>query len=158
MLGPLFLHQDQVFLHYQQIILEKERRKHGNDWMQAYWMPTEADKGTIALRRWLDKNGGIAWSPGVDTDMAAMPDKNLLFDTYKTHTSQCTSCQKALRWTNRLNKVFKYSALACVSAGIVGTVSWPLVASGAALGGATLATEKVRKMFYEVPFHHQDND
>ncbi|CAE7939270.1 PAO, partial [Symbiodinium sp. KB8] len=27
LLGPLFLHQDQVFLHYQQIILEKERRK-----------------------------------------------------------------------------------------------------------------------------------
>jgi len=158
LLGPMFLHQDQVFLHHQQVILEKEHRKHGNDWQQSYWMPTEADKGTIHLRRWLDKNGGVGWSPAVDVDLAAMPDKQLLFDTYKTHTSQCSSCQGALRWTNRLNKVFKYSAVACASAGIAGSVSWPLLASSSVLTAAAWASSKVRKMFYEVPFHHQDND
>merc|ERR1719433_1882640 len=63
LLAPAFLHQDQVFLHHQQVILEKQKLKTGKGWRENYWIPTEADKGTVTLRRWLDKNGGIDWSP-----------------------------------------------------------------------------------------------
>ncbi|CAJ1426778.1 unnamed protein product [Effrenium voratum] len=155
-LGPVFLNQDAVFLHHQQNILEKEKRKHGKSWKESYWIPTEADKGTVTLRRWLDKNGGVGWSKAANTDIETT-DKEQLFDTYKSHTCQCAACQRALKWTDRVNKTFKYSALACASAGL-SAGSWPLLAGGAALGAGAHASAKLRRMFYEVPFHHQDND
>ncbi|CAJ1370445.1 unnamed protein product [Effrenium voratum] len=153
-LGPVFLNQDAVFLHHQQNILEKEKRKHGKSWKESYWIPTEADKGTVTLRRWLDKNGGVGWSKAANTDIETT-DKEQLFDTYKSHTCQCAACQRALKWTDRVNKTFKYSALACASAGL-SAGSWPLLAGGAALGAGAHASAKLRRMFYEVPFHHQD--
>lgn len=156
-LAPVFLHQDQVFLHHQQAILQKQELKTGQNWMKSYWIPTEADKGTVELRRWLDRNGGVGWSKAVSTALAAMPDKSLLFDTYKTHTCQCTTCAKALRRTERAQGVLKYSAIAMASAAL-STASWPLLAGGAVLGAGAVAAGKLRKMFYEVPFHHQDNN
>lgn len=156
-LAPMFLHQDQVFLHYQQSILQKETLKTGSTWKKSYWIPTQADKATVELRKWLDRNGGVAWSKAASTDLAALPHKDLLFDTYKTHTCQCTTCMRVLKRTERAEGLLKYSALVLASAA-VSTTSWPLLAGGAALGAAAVATGKVRKLFYEVPFNHQDNN
>lgn len=156
-LAPTFLHQDQVFLHYQQSILQKESLKHGTTWKQSYWIPTEADKGTITLRKWLDKNGGIAWSPGVSQDLAAMPDSKLLFDTYKTHTEKCKTCKEALQRTTTANTIFKYSAVIFASAAL-STSSLPMLVGAGLLGLATGVTSKLKDMFYEVPFRHQDNN
>lgn len=157
LLAPAFLHQDQVFLHYQQSILQKETIKTGHTWKGSYWIPTEADKGTVTLRRWLDKNGGIEWNPAVPNDLSALPDKNLLFDTYRTHTSQCTTCQKALARVKLVQRMLKYSAVTLAAAGVSAT-SWPMLAGGAILGAGYGAVSKLERMFYEVPFHHQDNN
>eukprot|EP00439_Symbiodinium_sp_Y106_P023783 s1101_g2.t3 len=51
LLGPLFLHQDQVFLHYQQIILEKERRKSCWGWDDVTPASCSTDL-EIAQARW----------------------------------------------------------------------------------------------------------
>lgn len=157
LLAPAFLHQDQVFLHFQQSILQKEMMKTGQTWKESYWIPTEADKGTVTLRRWLDKNGGVEWNPAVPDDLSALPDKSLLFDTYKTHTSQCVTCQKALKRTAVVQKVLKYSAVTLAAAG-VSTASWPMLAGSAVLSAGYGAASKLRGMFYEVPFNHQDNN
>lgn len=158
LLAPAFLHQDQVFLHFQQSILQKEQMKNkGKSWKQSYWIPTQADKGTVSLRQWLDRNGGVGWSPAVTNDLAALPDKELLFDTYKTHTAQCTTCQKALGRVTKLQAGLKYSAIILASAGLA-TTAWPMLAGGAVLGLGAGAAGKLKKMFHEVPFHHQDNN
>jgi phenylpropionate dioxygenase-like ring-hydroxylating dioxygenase large terminal subunit len=156
LLGPSFLHQDSVFLHFQQSILHKAAKR-GKTWAKSYWMPTAADKGTVALRRWLDRNGGVAWGSDVSTDVDALPQKELLFDTYKTHTSQCVTCTKALKRTGWVETALKYSALVAGSAGVT-TANLPLLSAGALAGAGSIAAGKVKKMFYEVPFHHQDND
>lgn len=157
LLAPAFLHQDQVFLHHQQAILQKETVKTGKTWKRSYWIPTQADKGTVTLRKWLDRNGGVAWSPAADTSITALPDKALLFDTYKTHTCQCSTCKKALKRTQTVQSVFKYSAILLASAG-ASTASLPLLAAGGLFGAGSLAASKVKNMFYEVPFHHQENN
>lgn len=157
LLAPAFLHQDQVFLHFQQSILQKETLKNGNDWMKSYWIPTEADKGTVMLRKWLDRNGGVGWSKAANTDLSSLPDKQLLFDTYRTHTCQCAVCSKALKNTTRTQKFLKYSAIMLGSAGAA-TANVPLLAGGAVLGMGAVAAQKVQSMFHEVPFHHQDNN
>eukprot|EP00931_Biecheleriopsis_adriatica_P061808 TRINITY_DN37180_c0_g1_i1.p1 TRINITY_DN37180_c0_g1~~TRINITY_DN37180_c0_g1_i1.p1 ORF type:complete len:544 (-),score=69.07 TRINITY_DN37180_c0_g1_i1:276-1907(-) len=155
-LAPAFLHQDQVFLHHQQAILQKETLKKGVSWRESYWIPTQADKGTVTLRRWLDKNGGVGWCPAASTDLSALPDKQSLFDTYSTHTEKCAVCRAALRRTVFTERLLKYSAIVVSSAGVAST-SWPLLAGGAALGLGAKACGKLKKLFYEVPFNHQDN-
>mmetsp|Transcript_29425 Transcript_29425/g.77608 ORF Transcript_29425/g.77608 Transcript_29425/m.77608 type:complete len:556 (+) Transcript_29425:84-1751(+) len=157
LLAPAFLHQDQVFLHFQQSILQKEMLKTGQSWKQSYWIPTEADKGTVTLRQWLDRNDGIAWSPAASTDLSALPDKQLLFDTFKTHTAQCTTCQKALKRVTKVQAALKYSAIVLASAGLSST-SWPMLLGGTLLGVGAGVTNKLKGMFHEMPFHHQDNN
>jgi phenylpropionate dioxygenase-like ring-hydroxylating dioxygenase large terminal subunit len=157
LMAPAFLHQDQVFLHFQQSILQKEMAKSpGKSWMDSYWIPTEADKMTVTMRRWLDKNDGVGWCPSAKDDLSALPDVSLLFDTYKTHTSQCTTCMKALRNTVIVQKVLKYSAVTMVAAGVA-TSSWGMIAGSGVLGFGYQAASKLKKMFYEVPYNHQDN-
>lgn len=157
LLAPAFLHQDQVFLHHQQSILEKQKLKTGNTWKRSYWIPTEADKGTVTLRKWLDRNGGISWSPSISKTISALPDDKLLFDTYKMHTEQCVVCRAALKRTSLAEHVLKYSALTSAAAGVA-TMSWPLLGSGAVLGLGASACSKLKRMFYEVPYNHQDNN
>lgn len=156
LMGPFFLHQDSVFLHFQQSILRKEMAKTGKTWVKSYWIPTSADKGSVALRRWLDKNGGIAWSPAVSAEVAALPHKDLLFDTYKTHTAQCVTCSRMLKRTGWVHEALKYSALVGASAG-VSSANLPLLTASAFAGAGAAAAAKVKKLFHEVPFQHQDN-
>mmetsp|Transcript_48579 Transcript_48579/g.128363 ORF Transcript_48579/g.128363 Transcript_48579/m.128363 type:complete len:553 (+) Transcript_48579:100-1758(+) len=158
-LGPTFLHQDQVFLHHQQANLEHQKMKVGTDWDKSYWIPTQADKGTVTLRRWLDKNGGMPeWVASVSPDDVGltMPE-GVLFDTYKTHTETCMVCKKALKNTELLQKGFKYGAIVAGAAGVAST-SVPMMAGGLALGLGAKVCSKLQKMFYEVPFNHQDNN
>jgi len=159
LLGPAFLHQDQVFLHFQQSILQKETLKTGKSWKQSYWIPTAVDKGTVMLRNWLDRNGGISWNPAVSQDLSsALPDKRSLFDTYHFHTEKCATCQKALKRVSRIHGALKYSAIILASAGVSGGPCWPLLVAAAVLGLGTGAASKLKGMFHEVPFHHQDNN
>jgi phenylpropionate dioxygenase-like ring-hydroxylating dioxygenase large terminal subunit len=159
LLAPAFLHQDQVFLHHQQAILERQKKKEGVDWDKSYWIPTQADKGTVTLRRWLDKNGGMpAWVASVSPeDVEKTMTDGVLFDTYKTHTEQCVVCQAALKRTKLLRRGLEYGAVVAGAAGVAST-SVPMLAGGLALGLGATACSKLQKMFYEVPFNHQDNN
>lgn len=155
-MGPAFLHQDQVFLHHQQVILQKQELKTGLDWKKTYWIPTEADKGVVTLRRWLDRNGGVDYSPAAATSLAAMPEASVLFETYKSHTEKCAACRRALARTSMAEEALKYSAITAGAAGVAAG-SWPLLLGGLAMGAGAKACGKLRKLFYESPFNHQDN-
>lgn len=155
-LQPIFVHQDLVFVHHQQAILQNKSRKTGATWKQAYWIPCEADKSTVALRTWLDRTGGIDWSPAVPTDLPVIADKQRLFDTYLAHTEKCATCREALKKVSRLQMALTYSAIGLGFAGI-SRVSCQLLVGGTVLGLAAGALSRVKAMFYRYPFNHQDN-
>lgn len=161
---PLFVHQDNVFLHEQQAILQQQEQKLGAGWMKSYWMPCEADKMTIMLRKWLDKNGGIDWIPGVSRDLSSVEDKEFLFDTWRGHTHQCATCKTALKQVSDANRVLEYLSFLLASAGLSSSVvlhgvseSWPLLALGGVCGGGAVLTGKVKELFYTYTYNHQDN-
>jgi len=86
-----------------------------------------------------------------------MPEHEHLFDTYHTHTAQCTTCKKALQRSGLVQNALKYSALVAATAGLT-SASLPLLTAGLLAGAGAVAVGKVKKMFHEVPFNHQDND
>lgn len=106
-LASLFLHQDLVFLHYQEKKLAQQKPE---KWLDSVYTPNPQDKMVIVLRQWLQKRagGGIQWDQGCDLTLP-MPerDKRQLFDVWTTHTQNCTVCQKALKRINRL-KILSY--------------------------------------------------
>jgi phenylpropionate dioxygenase-like ring-hydroxylating dioxygenase large terminal subunit len=91
-LASMFLHQDMVFLHYQERTMATKNR-----WLDAVYTPNPQDKMTITFRQWLEKRagGGIPWADG--TPPPAELDKRALFDVWHTHTAHCQYCQTALK-------------------------------------------------------------
>ncbi|AFY95955.1 Rieske 2Fe-2S domain-containing protein [Chamaesiphon minutus] len=96
-LASLFLHQDMVFLHYQERTMAAKDR-----WLDAVYTPNPQDKMTITFRQWLEKRagGGVPWQGTADLPPAEL-DKRKLLDVWHTHTAECQYCQtalKRLRW------------------------------------------------------------
>jgi phenylpropionate dioxygenase-like ring-hydroxylating dioxygenase large terminal subunit len=93
-LASVFLHQDLVFLHYQEKTMATRQR-----WLDEVYTPNPQDKMTITFRQWLANRagGGVPW----DESCMAMPiaerDKRVLFDVWQTHTQHCQYCQGALK-------------------------------------------------------------
>jgi hypothetical protein len=166
--APLFLHQDLVFLHRQQAILQRNELSTGRSWRNMWWTPAQTDTGSIALRRWLDANGGVGWSPGMSASLLFADNaKAQLFDTYRSHTEQCASCQQALHNFSIAEKGFGTlgSGLVAAAAGAFGAGGsngamdpLPLLASGVLFGSSALACGAMRELFHEYRYEAQDND
>lgn len=156
--SPLFLHQDLVFLHRQQSILQRRERGLGGGWRQGYWTPAQTDAGSVALRRWLDWSGGVGWSPSAAVSTLLVDEeKTALFDTYRSHTEQCVHCRQALSNFTLAEKALRSSALVAAAAGL-SSANWGLLAGGLALGVGSEACSAVRRLFYEYRYEAQDNN
>ncbi|MEQ8538987.1 MAG: Rieske 2Fe-2S domain-containing protein [Coleofasciculus sp. D1-CHI-01] len=183
-LASLFLHQDMVFLHYEEKILAKRRQ---GKWLDKVYTPNPQDKMVITFRHWLEKraDGGIPWDSGCNPNLPeAERDKQKLFDVWTTHTQQCKSCQDALKKINRLTVLAYVAAVVCFGLGIMvdartlavqaalGTVKpatslltvIPPAGFWWALGGAILLAtagyllKKFSRLFYVYQFEHAHND
>lgn len=154
--APLFLHQDLVFLHRQQATLQRQELKIGGSWRRVYWTPAQTDTGSVCLRRWLDWCGGIRWSPGAAPDLLPVLSKEILFDTYQSHTRHCIHCQQALRNFELAERAFGAIAVAMAASGL-GSLNMALLAGGAALGLCAEACGRVGRLFREVTYDAQDN-
>ncbi|MBD2777591.1 Rieske 2Fe-2S domain-containing protein [Iningainema tapete] len=132
-LGSLFLHQDLVFLHYQQKNLAKRGK---GKWLDAVYTPNPQDKMTIAFRKWLENRagGGIPWQGCSQNLPPAEEDKQKLFDVWTTHTQNCRVCQNALKNINRLAVLAYVAAVVCLCVGVI--VDARAVAMRAALASA----------------------
>ena len=181
-LASLFLHQDLIFLHYQEKTVAK-RGKH--KWLDKVYTPNPQDKAVIAFRQWLAKRagGGVPW----DADCNAQPldsvaDPEKLFDVWATHTSHCQVCQDALKNINRLIVSSYVGAIACLflalfldgryvaiqSAIEPASISvWhtlPPLGFGIAIASAVILAvtgyllKKFSRLFYVYKFSHADND
>lgn len=181
-LASLFLHQDLVFLHYQEKILSK--RGQGR-WLGIPFTPNPQDKMIITFRQWLEKRagGGITWDAGVRAELPpAERDKQKLFDVWTTHTQHCIACQKALKTITRL-KFSAYSlASGCLVLGIMAdarTIAvkaatattdasigfvlppasfWWAIGGAMGLALAGYGLQRFKRLFYVYEFNHAHND
>jgi phenylpropionate dioxygenase-like ring-hydroxylating dioxygenase large terminal subunit len=94
-LASIFLHQDLVFLHYQERNISTKDR-----WLNAVYTPNPQDKMIITFRQWLEyrAGGGVDWDASCESKLPPVErDKRVLFDVWNTHTVNCQYCQTALR-------------------------------------------------------------
>ena len=118
-LASLFVHQDLVFLHYQEKILARRQQQ---DWLDAVYTPNPQDKMVITFRQWFKTKAGgkIPWDLGCNAQLPnAESDKRQLFDVWTTHTKDCVVCQSALTKINRLTVLSYVGAVVCLLMGIV---------------------------------------
>ena len=185
LLGPLFLHQDLVFLHYQEKILANKQEE---KYLDAVYTPNPQDKMVITFRKWLEKRagGGIPWSKECNPELPTPEyDRRKLFDVWETHTKNCMVCQNALKNINRFKILTYVVAVLCLCLGIIidaraiaiqvatATITetgtsvsgFPLPPLGFwfALGGAALFAfsgyklQQLIRLFYVYEFEHADN-
>jgi phenylpropionate dioxygenase-like ring-hydroxylating dioxygenase large terminal subunit len=172
-LASLFLHQDMVFLHYQEKILAKQRK---DRWLDAVFTPNPQDKMVIAFRQWWEKRAGgaIPWAEGCNAELPpAEQDKEKLFDVWTTHTKNCQVCQDALKNIDRL-KVLAY-ILAAISLFLAVMIDartlaisrqnflpplgfWLALGSGIVLAIGGYLLKKLSRLFYVYEFEHAHND
>jgi phenylpropionate dioxygenase-like ring-hydroxylating dioxygenase large terminal subunit len=86
------LEDDQVFLHWQERVLERAGGSPAAD--RAFFMPNTADVYVAALHHWLNNNGG---EPFAGKDLPERQRTADLMDRYYSHTQSCRSCSTALR-------------------------------------------------------------
>ncbi|ELR98633.1 Rieske 2Fe-2S domain-containing protein [Gloeocapsa sp. PCC 73106] len=115
LMSSFFLHQDLVFLHYQ----EKELAKRGMEqWLEQVYLPNPQDKMVIAFRQWLKyrAEGNIPWQFPSDSQYlpTAEENKQKLFDVWTTHTQHCYVCQRALRRINYAKNLLKIGGVVCL--------------------------------------------
>jgi phenylpropionate dioxygenase-like ring-hydroxylating dioxygenase large terminal subunit len=118
-LASLFLHQDLVFLHYQEKNLVERQRQ---NWLEAVYTPNPQDKMVITFRQWFKNRAGnsIPWDlAGDDRLPNAELDKRQLFDVWTTHTKDCVVCQNALKKIDRLAILSYVGTAICLLIGIV---------------------------------------
>lgn len=183
-LASLFLHQDAVFLHYQEKAIAHRGPK---QWLDAVFTPNPQDKMVIAIRQWLAKRagGGIPWASGCDSDLPpAERNKQVLFDVWSTHTQHCRFCQDALKRIQRLTVLAYLAAAVCLVLGIIVDARavvlktaltsadhwhllfmmlpppsfWVAIAGAILLAGTGYWLKKLSRLFYIYEFEHADND
>ncbi|HEY9804679.1 MAG TPA: Rieske 2Fe-2S domain-containing protein [Leptolyngbyaceae cyanobacterium] len=176
-LASLFLHQDMVFLHYQEAIITQKRK---GKWLDAVYTPNPQDKMVIALRRWLENRAGgsIPWAEAYNNDVPqAEKDKQKLFDVWTTHTQNCTVCQNALKNINRLTVLSYVAATVCLFMAVIldaRTVAmqaigaslfsfppigfWLALAAGILLAVLGYQLKRFSRLFYIYEFEHAHND
>jgi len=146
--ASFFLHQDMVLLHHQEKLLAKR----GGDYLSSTYIPTMADRATVAFRRWLRRNGAmdshgqyaVPWELASGTEPSLPPrqldlevgGKERLFDVYNTHTKNCTACMGALKNVRRLRNIAVGLASVCA----VHAISLAVVMHASAITAATAAT------------------
>ncbi|MEO1378495.1 MAG: Rieske 2Fe-2S domain-containing protein [Cyanobacteria bacterium J06635_10] len=178
-LESVFLHQDAVFLHYQEKIIADHSQA---TWLDKVYTPNPQDKMVVTFRHWLEKRagGGIPWAPECNPDVLPTEyDRRKLFDVWNTHTKNCTACQNALKNINRATKLSYAVSIACLflavfldarSLAIAATSQqanlsvlshsmgfW--LALGGGISGAVIGylLGKISKMFYVYEFSHSDS-
>lgn len=171
-LASLFLHQDMVFLHYQEKIIAQKQGK----WLNKVFTPNPQDKMIIAFRNWLENKagGGIPWAPECTSHLPTPElDKQKLFDVWTTHTQHCSVCQNALKNINRLiisafatsiiltflSVILDARAVAAKTvASFPDTSFWLALLGAVAFAGIGYLLIKLRRLFYVYEFEHARND
>ncbi len=90
------LEDDQVFLHWQERVLEQRGRSGGAE--RAFFLATGADVYVKALHDWVNRFGG---DPFPGESLPPRLNREALMDRWHSHTSHCVACGGALRGLRR---------------------------------------------------------
>ncbi|MBD2504923.1 aromatic ring-hydroxylating dioxygenase subunit alpha [Anabaena azotica] len=118
-LSSMLLHQDSVFLHYQEKFMAQSLQE---KWLARVYTPNPSDKMVITFRQWWEKRAGgeIPWDKNCDRQLPPPEyDKRKLFDVWNTHTKDCYVCQQALKNINRLSLAAYVVSIGCLTGGII---------------------------------------
>jgi phenylpropionate dioxygenase-like ring-hydroxylating dioxygenase large terminal subunit len=168
-LASVFLHQDLVFLHYQEKTLASRDR-----WLDSVYTPNPQDKMTITFRQWLEKRAGgsVPWDPSCAGLPSAERDKRILFDVWTTHTQHCQYCQTALKRLKLARSGTIGLAIALLTWGVltdaqaialgqsqvlsIDLIGWVALALG--VGAIGFGIHQLIGLFYVYEFEHSQND
>jgi phenylpropionate dioxygenase-like ring-hydroxylating dioxygenase large terminal subunit len=169
-LASVFLHQDLVFLHYQEKTLATRER-----WLDEVYTPNPQDKMTITFRQWLKNRagGGVPWDKSCEAMPIAERDKRVLFDVWQTHTQHCQYCQGALKNLRSLRAAsWGLAAIALLLAVLLDVQSiainpqgelisvpflgWSAISLG--LMAIGYGIHRLIKLFYVYEFEHAQNN
>lgn len=184
-LASKFLHQDLVFLHYQEKILAKRQT---GKWQDVVYTPNPQDKMVIVFRKWWETRVrfGIPWASGCSPNLPAPErDKQKLFDVWTTHTQHCKVCQDTLKNINRLTVLAYVTAVVCFGLGVMADSRAMAIKQAAATAEQTITSfftviptagfwwgfggtilfasigyllKKFSQLFYVYEFEHARND
>ena len=147
------LEDDNIFLHHAGTALRRgDGRLHPEDWATLMFMPTAADAGTRAFRRWLDDHTdarGPTYSRHLAWDVPPGPrlGRAELIDRLETHTEQCAACSAAHAATRRAVDASHAAAFGFLSLAALTTsgrevlVGLALASYGVHAGARALAAE-----------------
>ena len=176
-LASLFLHQDMVFLHYQEQTVAKKERA----WIHEVYTPNPQDKMVVAFRQWLAKRagGGVPWPDSI-ARLPADLKKDQIFDVWHTHTKNCQVCQRALSridWGRRLAygaAVLLFGVALMVDARAIAlqaalepTINrwsmppmevWVALFLSVSLTALGYGLQRLRQLFYRYKFEHFKNN
>jgi phenylpropionate dioxygenase-like ring-hydroxylating dioxygenase large terminal subunit len=170
-LASIFLHQDLVFLHYQERNIATKDR-----WLNAVYTPNPQDKMIITFRQWLEyrAGGGVAWDASCNHDLPPVErDKRVLFDVWSTHTVNCQYCKtalKRLRWARAGSYGLAIAVLAIAillesqsiaqshQTALISIAFSGRVAISLGLTGLGYGIHKLIGLFYVYEFEHANND
>ena len=119
---------------------------------RGYYMPGQADRGVVALYKWLSLYSNV-----IDKDTVPLP-RSVLFDHFAQHTSHCLICQKALKRLKKMKRLAQYAfVLSFLLSKRLGTLL-SLVLSLASLGVWNLVQETIEPSFHHGDFKHYENN
>jgi phenylpropionate dioxygenase-like ring-hydroxylating dioxygenase large terminal subunit len=134
---------DAFLIYFAQETLERG----GDDWRRLFFMPSSADMGVAAWRRWMDGPGREMPMLPANAQREGLPpavpvSRAEVFDRYSQHTVHCPHCLKALRMCNWALVGLALVGWAAVTAAVVfglGAVGGDAAASGAASAKAAVS-------------------
>ncbi len=156
------LEDDQIFLHIQERLLEKESNgeapsKENRPYAQTCYLPTQADRYVVAFRSWVSE---FAADPFPNQSLPPKGSTEALMDRYHSHTKYCSCCASALQRIRQIRKAaLVVSVIVWSLVPLTGTVAEPLpLSTSATLAAIPIAASvlwlwlgNLEKKFYQGP-------
>ncbi|KAM0065340.1 putative pheophorbide a oxygenase [Helianthus debilis subsp. tardiflorus] len=127
--------------------------------------PTQADRFVLAFRNWLRRHGNSQPEWFGDANTQSLPStylsKREMLDRYEQHTLKCSSCKKAHKTFESLQKLLTGAAVVfCVAAGVPPEIQLRLIFARLAVLSTGLAyySHELQKNFVFVDYVHAEID
>ncbi|KAL8214333.1 hypothetical protein R6Q57_003782 [Mikania cordata] len=127
--------------------------------------PTQADRFVLAFRNWLRQHGNSQpeWFGHANTQSlpSTYLSKRQMLDRYEQHTLKCSSCKKAHKTFETMQKLLTGAAVVfCAAAGIPPEIQTRIIFAGLAVLSAGLAyySHELQKNFVFIDYVHAEID
>lgn len=160
---------DMIVLQGQEKVFLSKSMEGSTDVNQQYtkltFTPTQADRFVLAFRNWLRRHGNSQPEWFGNANVQSLPStylsKRQMLDRYEQHTLKCSSCKKAHKTFETLQKFLTGAAVVlCAAAGVPPEIQIRVVFAGLAVlsGGLAYYCHELQKNFVFVDYVHAEID